>query len=266
MAHGLAGTRDVGLSAPAERFASDGIAVLVFDYRHFGAGGGLPRQLVDPWTQLDDWRAALAWIATQPGIDAGRLAVWGSSMGAGHALFIAAETPQLGAVVAQAPLIDTAREGEATFYGVGWAARLLLTGWADLAYSAVGGAPILLPAIAPNGGFGMIVDDRAYAAFERLMPSETTYRNAVAARSVFLFDDYNPAVKAASLRMPVLLIASHGDRFAPFAAVESYARGRDNVTVATFEGDHFDVYSPPAADVAIDTAARFLQFHLRPDG
>lgn len=68
------------------------------------------------------------------------------------------------AVVAQAPLVDTGAEGEATSYGVGWAARLVLTGWADLARSHLGGDPILIPAIAPAGGFGMIVD--AAAALE----------------------------------------------------------------------------------------------------
>jgi hypothetical protein len=32
-------TRDLGLHVYAERFAAAGMAVLVFDYRHFGASG-----------------------------------------------------------------------------------------------------------------------------------------------------------------------------------------------------------------------------------
>ena len=40
MGHGTSGTRDLGLVAYAERFATAGLAVLVFDYRHFGASGG----------------------------------------------------------------------------------------------------------------------------------------------------------------------------------------------------------------------------------
>jgi fermentation-respiration switch protein FrsA (DUF1100 family) len=43
MGHGFSGTRDMGLAPYAERFARAGMAVLVFDYRHFGASDGQPR-------------------------------------------------------------------------------------------------------------------------------------------------------------------------------------------------------------------------------
>ena len=47
LAHGFSGTMD-RLVPYAERFAADGIAALVFDYRGFGESGGQPRQVVDP--------------------------------------------------------------------------------------------------------------------------------------------------------------------------------------------------------------------------
>jgi dipeptidyl aminopeptidase/acylaminoacyl peptidase len=263
MGHGFAGTRDVGLPALAERLARAGFAVLAFDYRHFGASGGLPRQVVDPERQLEDWRAALRFVRASDDVDGRRVALLGSSLGGGHALIVAAGDPDVRAVIAQAPLVDAKIEGEATFFGVGWAARLLLTGWGDMLASAFGREPILIPAIAPTGGFGMIVDDAAYRAFEKLVVPGSTYRNAVAARSPFLFDDYDPAAHAKEIRAPVLLIASRGDRFAPYAAVEAHrAQGRD-VEVVTFDGDHFDVYAPPAADRAADAALAFLERRLR---
>jgi len=265
MGHGFAGTRDVGLEPAAVRFAASGIAALAFDYRHFGASGGLPRQLVDPWSQLDDWRAALASLASRPEVDPERLALWGSSLGGGHALIVGAESPRVRAVVAQAPLIDSSVEGEATFYGVPWVIRLLLTAWADLAASTVGADPVVLPAIAPRHGFGMIVDDRAYAAFESLVAPGSTYRNAVAARSILTFDDYDPARQAAAIRAPVLLVASREDRFAPFEAAERFAAAHDGVSLATFRGDHFDVYAAPASDEAIGAALTFLREHLAID-
>ncbi|MDQ3730364.1 MAG: alpha/beta hydrolase [Actinomycetota bacterium] len=58
MAHGFSATRELRLGAYAERFSAAGFASLVFDYRHFGASGGEPRQLLDIDRQLDDWRAA----------------------------------------------------------------------------------------------------------------------------------------------------------------------------------------------------------------
>ena len=42
MAHGLAGTKDSGLRPFAEGLAAAGLDVLAFDYRGFGASGGVP--------------------------------------------------------------------------------------------------------------------------------------------------------------------------------------------------------------------------------
>ena len=63
MAHGFSGTRDDGLPAYAEEFRDAGFAVIVFDYRHFGASTGEPRQLLDIGRQHDDYRAVVAWAA-----------------------------------------------------------------------------------------------------------------------------------------------------------------------------------------------------------
>ena len=258
MAHGFAGTRDVALPLFAERFARAGLAAFLFDYRGFGDSGGSPRQLVDPWRQLEDWRAALRFARGLADVDGERVALFGSSLGAGHALITAADDGDVRAVVAQAPLLDTSAEGEATFYGVGWVARLLLTGWAGLARTALGGDPILIPAIAPSDGFGMIVDDRAFGSFERLVAPGSTYRNAVVAHSVFTFDDYDPAPRAAEIRVPVLLVASRGDRFAPYAAVEAFAARAPAAQLETIEGDHFEIYASPIAEAVAELEAAFL--------
>jgi fermentation-respiration switch protein FrsA (DUF1100 family) len=58
MGHGFTGTQDQ-LAPYAERFAAAGLAVLTFDYRHFGASDGQPRQIVDVRKQLEDWQAAI---------------------------------------------------------------------------------------------------------------------------------------------------------------------------------------------------------------
>jgi hypothetical protein len=263
MGHGFAGTRDVALPRVAERFAQAGLAAFVLDYRHFGASGGSPRQLVDPWRQLDDWRAALAHARSRGDLDGSRIALWGTSLGAGHALLVAAEDGRVQAVAVQAPLVDTGVEGEATFYGVGWVARLLLHAWADLFGSWLGRGPVLVPVIAPSGGFGMIVDDAAFAAFEKLAGPDSSDRNAVAARSILTFDEYDPATRSAEVAAPLLLVASRSDRFAPFAAVEQLAARAPRATLAEIEGDHFEVYSSPVLERAAELESAFLLEHLR---
>ncbi len=261
MANGFAGTRDAGLEQFAEHFARKGIAAFVFDYRYFGASGGTPRQLVDPWAQLDDWRAALAAVRSELRIDGTRVALWGTSLGGGEALITAATDGNTRAVVAQAPQIDSNVEAEATFPGIFWLTRLLFAAWGDLLNDALGGAPITVPAAAPSGGFGILVDDAAYEVIKTL--AGTTYRNEVAARSILTFDDYNPAVQAASLKTPALLIASRQDRFAAFSAAEAFAKSHPNATLAEIDGDHFDIYAAPRNEQAATLAAEFLLQHVQ---
>jgi alpha-beta hydrolase superfamily lysophospholipase len=264
MAHGFAGTRDVALPYFAEAFVGHGLAALVFDYRNFGASGGAPRQLIDVKAQIADWSAAIDFAAAHPDIDGTRLALWGSSLGGGHALIAAARSQGVKTVVAQAPLVDATQDGEAAQMGAGQVARLMAAAWGGLWVSAFGFEPWTLPAIAPKGGFGMLADDAAFAAFQNLVSDGSLYRNAVVAHSIFLFDDYNPAVQAADLKKPALLIASRSDRFAPFQAVQTFAAKHSARTLHEIACDHFDVYREPCRADAAHAAARYLSGYLIP--
>ena len=103
MAHGFSGVREQRLDAYAERFADAGLAVLLFDYRHFGASDGEPRQYLSIRCQLDDWRAAVAHARGLDGVDPDRVALWGTSFSGGHVIAIASEDARIAAVVSQAP-------------------------------------------------------------------------------------------------------------------------------------------------------------------
>src|SRR5215475_5427670 len=105
MAHGLTGTRRDRLGAFAARFSAAGIAALVFDYRGFGDSTGEP-DLFEPARQLDDWRAAIAFARSLPGIDAARVATFGSSLGGGNALAAAADDAKVAAAISQVPFLD----------------------------------------------------------------------------------------------------------------------------------------------------------------
>ena len=93
------------LGAFAERFVAAGTAAFVFDYRGFGDSTGEP-DLFEVERQLDDWRAAIAFARTLPGIDADRVGTFGSSFCGGHALAAAAEGRRVAAVISQVPLLD----------------------------------------------------------------------------------------------------------------------------------------------------------------
>jgi pimeloyl-ACP methyl ester carboxylesterase len=82
----------------------------------------------------------------------------------------------------------------------------------------------------------MLIDDQSYADLQKLIGSNSTYRNEIAARSILTFDDYNPANSSRDIQVPTLIVATKEDRLAPYEAVEALARTNGNVTVETFEG------------------------------
>ena len=104
MAHGFSAVKEMYLDGFAEAFAAGGLAALVFDNRNFGASDGEPRQEIDPWAQVRDYRHAITYAQTRPEVDADRIGVWGSSYSGGHVLVLGAIDKRCKCVVAQAPL------------------------------------------------------------------------------------------------------------------------------------------------------------------
>jgi dienelactone hydrolase len=91
---GFSGTQDTpSIRAAAEAFAEAGFAALTFDYRHFGKSDGTPRQLVRVKGQHEDFHAAIRCARDHAGIDPERIALWGTSLGGGHVIAVAAPTP-----------------------------------------------------------------------------------------------------------------------------------------------------------------------------
>jgi dienelactone hydrolase len=83
MAHGYAGVREHGIAKFAEAFADAGFVVLLHDHRTFGVSGGEPRQDVDPWRQIADWRRAISYLESRPEVDSSRIGLWGTSYAGG---------------------------------------------------------------------------------------------------------------------------------------------------------------------------------------
>jgi fermentation-respiration switch protein FrsA (DUF1100 family) len=120
MGHGGSATKRLGLHAYAAKFTAAGLAVLAFDYRHFGASGGEPRQVVDVAEQRDDYRAAVRYVRRRDDIDPHRVALWGTSLSGGHVLAVAATDPVIAAVVLQVPLIDGWHRGRRLRERLSW--------------------------------------------------------------------------------------------------------------------------------------------------
>jgi uncharacterized protein len=111
MAHGYAGVREHGIAKFAEAFADAGFVVLLHDHRTFGVSGGEPRQDVDPWRQIADWRRAISYLESRPEVDSSRIGLWGTSYAGGHALVLGATERRIACVVAQVPTISGYQQG-----------------------------------------------------------------------------------------------------------------------------------------------------------
>ena len=90
----------------AKVFAQNGLAALIFDYRHLGASEGEPRQHIDPWKQIEDYRNAISFAEELDGVDSGRIGVWGISYSGGHVLILGATDRRVRAVCSVVPVID----------------------------------------------------------------------------------------------------------------------------------------------------------------
>ena len=69
MAHGFSAVKEMYLDRFADAFAAAGLGVLVFDNRNFGASDGEPRQEIDPWLQVSDYRDAITFAEALPETD-----------------------------------------------------------------------------------------------------------------------------------------------------------------------------------------------------
>ncbi len=94
----------------ARFFLEVGVAALIFDYRNFGASDGEPRQHIDPWMQISDYRSAVDAVSYldefKPDLDPERIAVWGISYSGGHVLAVGALDSRVKCVVSQIPVIE----------------------------------------------------------------------------------------------------------------------------------------------------------------
>ena len=201
MAHGFSGVREQRLDAYAERFAEAGLAALVFDYRHFGASEGEPRQLLSIARQLADWRAAVAHARSLDGVDPKRVALWGTSFSGGHVVQVAAGDDRIAAVVSQAPFTDgltAIRENSPA-----QAAQADRGRPARRAAALLRPRPLITcPRSAPPGSPAVMTAPEAEPGLRSLDPPESTWENRVAARVMLAVGAYRPYAKFEQLRMP----------------------------------------------------------------
>jgi len=253
MAHGLSGTRRDRLGAFAERFAAAGVAALVFDHRGFGDSSGEP-DLFLPKRQMEDWRAAIAFARSLPGIDADRLATFGSSMGGGNALTAAAQDSRVAAAISQVPFLDMLRQSH----------RSSLRGTARMLLAAVLGRH--LPVVGQPGEAAFINAPGGEAGWRHVVAigEESKWRDRASSRWL-LGRPYRPARHARGLHCPWLVCVGERDQVAKPGPAIAAANRAPLGELRTYPGvDHFDIYDGPVHEQLLADQLAFMRRHLQP--
>ncbi len=266
MGHGGSATKRLGLPRYAEKFTAAGLAVLAFDYQHFGASGGEPRQVIDIAAQRDDYRAAVRYVRGRDDIDPRRIALWGTSLSGGHVLAVAATDPDIAAVVSQVPLIDGWHRGRTLRERLNWdvmrrTLQFSVAAVRDIVGAKLGRGPYLVPVVADCGRVAVFTEPEARAAFEALGGESIGWRNALAPRMLFHLPRYRTGT-AEKLRMPVLMCLGDHDLQASPRFAARIASLMNNVELHRYPVGHFSVYTGTLFDEISSVETDFLRRHL----
>jgi len=206
---------------------------------------------------------SIGWAVEQPYIDSRQIIAWGTSFAGMHVLELAVSDTRLAAAVAQAPLTDGLAAALMSKPKVG--IRVFGLALLDRVGSLFGRQPIYIPGhgrpgdlsigATPDGPFG-----------EKLMTPKdgTPWHDRVAARSLLSFSWRRPVRRAASVRVPFLLVVPESDAIAPVPAALQVARKAPGAELFRSVGGHYDVYEGGAgfADV-LRTEVDFLHRHAK---
>lgn len=264
MAHGLGAVKTLRLAAFAERFQAAGYACLVFDYRHFGDSDGQPRELLSIRRQREDWRAAVAFARSLPKVDRGRVVLWGTSFGGGHAIATAADDHAIAAAIAQCPFTDgLASARQITPRGT---LRLATAAAKDHLARVMDRPPVRVKVAARPGETGLMDADDVVEGILGLLSAsglrEEDYRNDVPARVALEIPLDVPGRQTSRIRCPILFCVCENDSVAPATATLRHASNAPRGEIRRYPAGHFDIYLGEHFERVIRDQLAFLRTHV----
>jgi uncharacterized protein len=245
MAHGFSAVKEMYLDSFAEAFAGGALGALVFDNRNFGASGGEPRQEIDPWAQVRDYRHAITYAQTRSEVDADRIGVWGTSYSGGHVLVLGAIDKRVKCVVAQVPLVSGVRNIQ-RLVRQDFLAPNRAAFDQDRVARFRGEAPAMVPVVdADPLAVSALPTPDSWEWFSETGKSRApAWRNEVTLRTVEMLMEYEPSAYLERISpTPLLMVVAAGDHLTPTdLALEAYQQAREPKKLVLLPGGHFDAY------------------------
>jgi len=260
LAHGLGATHDMVMWQYEQHFARAGIATLAFDYRHTGASDGEPRQHLSMGRHQQDVGAALDYLHRHTNIDAERTGLWGTSLGAMHALREAGQRGDLSAVVVQCPIVH----GPATLVRGGWRSALRVTPaiLGDCVRRMSGAGCRYIPIVGDPGSLAAVSIAGALDGWYSTVPAGAAFDNRIAAADVIGIAVTSAKQRAPNITAPLLVCVSQRETLMNPRHAEDVGRLAPRGVIRHYDGDHFAIYHPPMLAELLADQTRFLQEHL----
>jgi fermentation-respiration switch protein FrsA (DUF1100 family) len=261
LAHGLGGVKQMLLDRYAQRFHDAGYACLVFDYGYLGESSGEPRGLVDVNGQLEDWRSAVAFARTLPGVDPERVILWGTSFAGGHVIVTAAQDPRIAAAVLQCPFTDGPAAGRVM--ALATKIRLGVKATRDVIASWLGSDPVRIPLVGRPGEVAMLTTPDAVPGFQALLKaSGVSSVTDLPARIVFQVLRYRPGSWAKDVKCPIFFCICDSDSVAPAPETLAYARQARKGEIKHYPEGHFEIYVGEPMERIVTDQIAFLAVHV----
>lgn len=178
--------------------------------------------------------------------------------GGGHVIAVAADDPNIAAVVAQIQFNGFPKKVE----GRSTAATLRLLGamFKDTIRGWLGLSPHYIPVVGKEGEFAVMATSEVQQAIDQMQSVQ--WRNEVAPRVLFEMMRYKPGNMAYQLKMPLLVCIAENDREAPPGLACQIAENAPFGEFKIYLVAHFNFYQPDVRALVIKDQINFLRKHL----
>lgn len=262
MAHGFGLTKEAYIDKFAERFVENGFVVILFDYRNLGESEGLPRQEVNPFMQIDDYKNSITFASTQAEVDIEKIGIWGTSFSGGHVLVTAATDSRVKCVVSQVPTISGFTSG----------LRRMSAGQEhdrqenikqDRLNRLQGREPMMKTIVGEASENPLYPMSDAEAYYTGALKLSPTFRNEVTLRTTEYTRMYEPGIYVSRISpIPVLFVVALNDEVTPTdLSMKAYEDALQPKGLITIPGGHFTPYLQyfdTASNAAVDWFSKYF--------
>ncbi len=262
MAHGFGLTKEAYIDKYAEKFAANGFVVLLFDYRNLGESEGYPRQEVNPFLQIEDYKNSITFALSLDKVDPMKIGIWGTSYSGGHVLVVAATDRRVKCVVAQVPTISGFRSALRRMPAEKIPVYLMSI-QQDRLNRLNNGQPMMKKLVGEASDNPIYPTSDAKEYYMEAYNLSGTFHNEVTLRSTEYSRMYEPGIYVARISpTPVLYIVALKDTVTPTdLCLEAFEKTLQPKALKTIADGHFSPYLQHF-DSTSNAAVEWFSAHL----